>query len=213
MRNFQAVQKQQGAVLIIALVMLLVLTVLAVSNMRGVVLESRITASRAETQRLQDMADAALREGEFRLSSPISSRDALEINPGDCKLTNILKTNGLNKPCLLKEITDADDVKKMFDNPIAYLGGSGTTHNVSLYWMPYRGLDASGTKNYVAEDKRKAFWNIYQIPDNNPEGVLNVEFGMQAEGVGTYFYLVNGQANDELTVQSSVKRISLGFTN
>ena len=213
MRNFQTIQKQQGAVLIIALVMLLVLTVLAVSNMRGVVLESRITASRAETQRLQDIADAALREGEFRLSSPVVSGDTSEFNAENCKLTNILKTNGLNKPCLLKEITDADDKKKMFDNPIAYLGGSGTTHNGSLYWMPYRGLDASGTKNYQAEDKREAFWNIYVIQDDKPTGVLNVEYGARLGGSGIYFYLVNGQANNELTVQSSVKRISLDINN
>lgn len=211
MRNFKAV-RQQGAVLVVALVMLLVLTVFAVSNMRGVVLESKITANRAETQRLQDLADAALREGEFRLSSPLESRDFFEFNAENCKATNTLKTNGLNKPCLLKDIADKANIKKMFDDPIAYLGKSGSTSSDALHWMPYRGLDAS--VNYNSEDNREAFWNIYKIPGDDPVGVLDAEYGA-ALGVisSTLFYLVNGQANNQLTVQSSVKRISLGIDN
>ena len=49
-------KSQGGAVLLVSLVMLLVLTVLAVSSMRGVTLESRITANRA-----QDMKRRILR--------------------------------------------------------------------------------------------------------------------------------------------------------
>ncbi len=212
MRNFKPVQ-QQGAVLVIALVMLLVLTVLAVSNMRGVTLESRITASRAETQRLGDVADAALREGEFRINGPTNLRDKLEFNAANCKTTNKLQTNGLNKPCLVEKIDDTNDLKKMFDNPIAYLGVSGSTASSgALYWMPYRGLDASGSKDYQAESKRGSFWNTYLIAESE-SGALNVESGAVLEGRGTYFYLVNGQDNDELAVQSGVGNIYPGLNN
>ncbi|NLU12403.1 MAG: pilus assembly protein PilX [Gammaproteobacteria bacterium] len=215
MRNFKAIQKQRGAVLVIALVMLLVLTVLAVSNMRGVALESRITASRAEAQRLGDAADAALREGEFRFYGPANLRDKLEFNAANCKTTNKLQTNGLNKPCLLKEIDDTADIKKMFDDPIAYLGGSDSTASGgALNWMPYLGLDASGSKDYEAEDKRESFWNTYLISASASESeAVNAEYGAILEGRGTYYYLVNGQANDELTVQSTIANIYLGLNN
>lgn len=61
-------KSQGGAVLLVSLVMLLVLTVLAVSSMRGVTLESRITANRAQDMKTQNVADAALREAEFRFT-------------------------------------------------------------------------------------------------------------------------------------------------
>ena len=51
--------RERGATLLVALVMLLIMTVLAVSSMRGVVLESRITGNRAENLRLQEAASAA----------------------------------------------------------------------------------------------------------------------------------------------------------
>lgn len=208
MRNFKAIQKQQGAVLIIALVMLLVLTVLAVSNMRSVVLESRITASRAEMQRLEDVADAALREGEFRFYGPAHLRDKLEFNAENCKATNTLKTNGLNKPCLLENIADKENLMKMFKDPIAYLGKSSS----ALKWMEYHGLDAK--TSYVAESNRKSYWNTYLITGSADESeALNVEYGAVLEGRGTYYYLVNGQANDELAVQSTTANIYVGLNN
>src|SRR5690554_238328 len=176
MRNFKVAQQQQGAVLVVALVMLLVLTVLAVTNMRGVILESRITASRAETQRLQDIADAALREGEFRFYGPAFLRDKLEFNSENCKTSNTLQPKDLNKPCLLKEMT-ADNVtdtrtmqRKFYLEPLGFfeaypnyaanyqvINGAGVTDNKILAWMPYIGLDANSTTKYQPESKRKSF--------------------------------------------------------
>lgn len=215
MRDFQAVQKQQGAVLIIALVMLLVLTVLAVSNMRGVVLESRITASRAETLRLDNVADAALREGEFRFYGPANLRDKLEFSADNCKLANKLKANGLNKPCLLEKITDSDDLKAFYEDPLAYLGKSNAKGaGDSLLWMAYRGLDAKESNYYNAEAERASFWNTYLITASADEGqAINAEYGAVLEGRGTYYYLVNGQANDELVVQSTTANIYVGLNN
>lgn len=233
MRNFKAAQQQQGAVLVVALVMLLVLTVLAVTNMRGVTLESRITASRAETQRLQDVADAALREGEFRFYGPAFLRDKLEFNSENCKTSNTLQTNGLNKPCLLKEMTAGNVTdtrtmqRKFYLEPLdffnAYPGyaanyqvinGAGVTDNKILAWMPYIGLDANTSRKYESESKRKSFWNTYLITADAAESeAVNAEYGAVLEGRGTYFYLVNGQANDELAVQSSIANIYVGLNN
>lgn len=53
--------KQQGASLLVALIMLLVLSVLAATSMRGVVQESRVTATRTEQVRLESQSDSATR--------------------------------------------------------------------------------------------------------------------------------------------------------
>lgn len=233
MRNFKAVQQQQGAVLVIALVMLLVLTVLAVSNMRGVILESKITASRAETQRLQNAADAALREGEFRFYGPAHLRAKLEYVAENCKTSNVLATNGLNKPCLLKEmiLSTPEDTRDMrqkfyldplefFDAYAAYAGnydvttGADVVDDKVLAWMPYIGLDADSTREYQPDSNRESFWNTYLITSSADESeALNAEYGAVLEGRGTYYYLVNGQANDELAVQSNTANIYVGLNN
>lgn len=63
------VQKQNGAVLFVALIMLLIITLLAVTSMREVTLEARITGNLIEQKRLTNAAESALREGERRLSN------------------------------------------------------------------------------------------------------------------------------------------------
>lgn len=57
-------RRQSGAVLFIALIMLLIITVLAISNLRGVTLESKITANHLIAKRLTNAAEAGLRAGE-----------------------------------------------------------------------------------------------------------------------------------------------------
>lgn len=231
MRRYKKTHKQHGAVLVIALVMLLVVTVLAVSNMRSVVLESRITANRAETQRLQDVADAALREGEFRFYGPAHLRAKLEHVAENCKTSNTLKANGLNKPCLLKEMNHStiegtrDMRQEFYTNPLgffaayaAYAGnydvisGAGVVDNKVLAWMPYIGLDPNN--EYQPDNNRASFWNTYLITASADESeAINVEYGALLEGRGTFYYLVNGQANDELAVQSTTANIYVGLNN
>ncbi len=232
MRNFKATQ-QQGAVLVIALVMLLVLTVLAVSNMRGVILESKITANRAEMQRLQDAADAALREGEFRFYGPAHLRAKLEYEAENCKTSNVLAANGLNKPCLLKEMNlstpdDTRDMRQMFYlDPLGFFAaytdyansydvttGAAVESGKVLAWMPYIGLDANSTREFQPDSNRESFWNTYLVSGSADESeALNVEYGAVLEGRGTYYYLVNGQAHDELVVQSTTANIYVGLNN
>lgn len=64
-------RRQDGATLFIALIILLVVTLLAVSSVREVTLESRMTGNFVEQQRLLNASEAGLREGESRLTAPI----------------------------------------------------------------------------------------------------------------------------------------------
>lgn len=68
--------KQKGASLFVALIMLVVLTILAVSSMRGVVLESRITGSMVLDSKLFNQAETTLSDIENRidlLQAPMQS--------------------------------------------------------------------------------------------------------------------------------------------
>lgn len=61
-------KRQNGAALFIALIMLLVITLLALSGARETTLESRITGNFIEQQKLLNDAEATLREGEKQLA-------------------------------------------------------------------------------------------------------------------------------------------------
>lgn len=67
--------RQNGATLFIALIVLLVVTLLAVSSVREVTLESRMTGNFVDQQRLFNAAEAALREGETRMTEPAKALD------------------------------------------------------------------------------------------------------------------------------------------
>ena len=200
MKNLSAA-KQQGAVLIVALVMLLALTMLSISNMRGVTLEARLTANRAESQRLFDAADAALREGELRLYSSYGD-DLTDYKVGNCIKTNTLSESGINKPCLLN---DAEiDLDEYFESPIKVIK-SLVSSDVGLKWMPYRGLDAKKPFE-TNQSNPKSYWNIYRLRD--VQNTENPEYSLEGDGVS--YFLVTGQANDKVAVQSTVKIFSLG---
>lgn len=216
--NTTSPYRQRGAVLLIALVMLLVLTILAVSAMRGVAMESRLTGNRAFTAQLQNSAEAAVREAEFRFFDPSYLRDKLEPKATNCATTNVLKANGANKPCLLA-VKD-DQIRTFRLNPAALLESAKSTFlqptsTSGLAWMPYRGLDAgTPSEQIVTTPVRPSKWNAYLISggaeDTDP---LNVEYGDAPTGKGTYFYLINGQTDTAFTVQTTIANVYLGLNN
>lgn len=85
-------QRQQGISLLIALIFLLVITVLAIANMREVSLESRITGNMIEQKQLLNVAEASVRDGERRVLQRMSpqepSADCEGIAPGKLCLLN-----------------------------------------------------------------------------------------------------------------------------
>jgi type IV pilus assembly protein PilX len=202
-------QKQRGAVLFIALIMLLVLTLLAINSMRGVTLETRITANRAQETKLINVADAALREAEFRYYGPGNIRDKLEPKAANCSTNNTLNVNGINKPCLLA--IQNSNLLDFVNNPKEanedYLGDSSSG---GLLWMPYRGTDAQVSTQASAQID--AHWNSIRAGEAG-NAAVNAEYGMVAEGQGTYFYMNNGKAGEVLFLQSTNANIYLGINN
>ncbi|MBA1303405.1 PilX N-terminal domain-containing pilus assembly protein [Stutzerimonas stutzeri] len=195
-------KSQGGAVLLVSLVMLLVLTVLAVSSMRGVTLESRITANRAQDMKTQNIADAALREAEFRFYGPGNLADKLEANAANCETSNTIKLNGINKPCLLE--VEPDRRLAFVDQP--QLISADDLSITSKIWMHYRGTDPA------AETEADASYNSI-LADEAGNAAVNAEYGGRGEGSGTYFYLNNGKTGDALYLQSTHANIYLGLNN
>ncbi len=226
MRDFSAVRQQRAAVLVVALIMLLALTLLAVSSMRGVTLESRMTANRAVTERLYNSADAALREGEFRLYRAASGQNALEPNKANCTKDNKLRDSANNISCLLQPMTD-EQLQQFLQQPISFLQNNyagydavtakqaqAASNSATLAWMPYRGLDANESRYFQASEGQSAFWNVYRLLSSvqNNE-VTHPEYGAALEGKGTFYFLVSAQANDQVAVQSTVAVSYLGLNN
>ncbi|WP_263140375.1 PilX N-terminal domain-containing pilus assembly protein [Pseudomonas sp. RIT-PI-AD] len=74
--NRRLPQRQKGAALFIALIVLLVITLLALSSIREVTLESRVTGNFVEQQKLLNFAEAGLREGEGQVTQPLKPLEA-----------------------------------------------------------------------------------------------------------------------------------------
>nr|WP_131175720.1 PilX N-terminal domain-containing pilus assembly protein [Pseudomonas sp. FRB 230] len=136
--------RQSGAVLFVALIMLLIITLLGIGSMREVVLETRITGNLLEQKRLQNAAESALREGERRITTG----------------TNITQCNTktTTAPCYISEATDLD---YSFDKALAYSGLDGDTDlerearwYLRLIGGPYTagstGASANGASNALA---------------------------------------------------------------
>lgn len=102
--------RQSGAVLFIALIMLLIITLLGIGSMREVILETRITGNLIEQKRLRNAAESALREGERRITAS-QSVDQCSVNQ-------------TTAPCYISEATDE---AYAFANALAYSGYDGDT--------------------------------------------------------------------------------------
>ncbi|WP_156930172.1 PilX N-terminal domain-containing pilus assembly protein [Pseudomonas sp. MOIL14HWK12:I2] len=68
-------RRQRGASLLIALVLLLLLTILALTSLRGVTLESRVMGNIKQQHNLQSAAETALRAGEGVIGRAVAAPD------------------------------------------------------------------------------------------------------------------------------------------
>ena len=203
---------QQGAALLVALVLLAVITALTVTNMREVTLEGRMTANRLEAQQLLNATDSALREAEKRFYGPGNVAAKLEASTDNCKKSNIYQRL-TNKPCLLS--VPSTDVRAFLHNPLKFIAASSAFNNWTgakteaasnttyTPWMPYRGTVFGQTSSL----EHKAYWNSVLVDQDT------VEYNEAIEGKGTYYYLINAQAADRFAAQSTIANISPGLNN
>jgi type IV pilus assembly protein PilX len=109
---------QTGATLLVAIMMLLIITLLALSSMRGVSLESRITGNLKLQKTLYNAAEGALRVGENSISmskapprdSACNATTCLRYGLADLAVTGNKDTETRFKP------TDGNNVTNMTTN-------------------------------------------------------------------------------------------------
>ncbi|NTX90170.1 MULTISPECIES: PilX N-terminal domain-containing pilus assembly protein [unclassified Pseudomonas] len=135
-------RNQGGAALFIALIMLLLVTMLAISSLRDVTLESRMTANSIENKRLTNAAEAGLRAGEGSIGGALVSPDSTS----DCSDTKIpcipyaskTSSNDYTTPKFsdtAKLASYAPTDGTVFKNPAAP-GATATKTNIQWYAVP-----------------------------------------------------------------------------
>lgn len=95
-------RQQTGATLLVAIMMLLIITLLALSSLRGVSLESRITGNLKMQKTLFNAAEGGLRAGENSISTTKApSKDTAACNSTSClkwSLTDLTATATQDTP-------------------------------------------------------------------------------------------------------------------
>ena len=190
--HLQTANKQGGAVLVIALVFLLILTTLAVTNMREVAIDSRITANLVDQRHLFNAAEAGLADGQYRTIGPESDKTRGNYDRSVwLRPLNATDScgNGVTDVCLLDvapaEITysqDFDTAGRFKD----YAPDDSTTFNESISWY------------------------ALPAPAGETEGEsINPEYGNMLSGSGPFFYEVNSRAESdgEVRLRNTIFRI------
>lgn len=187
--------KQQGATLIIALVFLLILTTLAVTNMREVALEARITGNLIDQKQLFNASEAGLRDGEHRTIGTLQ-----EIPGAYDILTALTPLNAEEscdeslaamQPCLIDR---KPTYEQYFD------GGNANFKGVQDY--------SPDPDTTFEEDIQ---WYAIPAPSGTDQGESeNPEYGNMVQGIGIFRYEINSRAasaNGEVRTRSTTSRV------
>lgn len=162
---------QRGAVLLIAMVMLLVLTLLATSSMREATLQSRISGVVGEEKMAQSAAESALREAERRLADYSQLDEGAE----NCA-TSTSAHAGL---CVLNA-----ELGSVFFEYASHAQSGGS---LAQWWE-----DSGYALGYSGSDDAASFalnprWNLAYYGFDPGNEVTNVE--ESAYGVGPHYYV------------------------
>lgn len=196
--------KERGATLVIALVFLIILTVLAITNMREVALESRIVGNLVDQKGCFNAAEAGLRDAEYRIAGALSTA-----TPGSYPPLPVTRyadgIYSLKPPNAVQECTSDlawDDVCVLDQAP-----------SFSQAFADDTGY--AGSKSYSPDNKTEFRQGItwYAVPfqAGAESGESEVpEYGAAAAGLNTVRHEINARANDtscEARLRSTVLRV------
>ena len=125
-----ALRSQQGATLVVALVMLLLVLLLGISGMRVITEQTRITANVIEQRRLSNAAEGALRAGERLITHYAKSLTQCS----DGRTPAVDTTNGKAPPCHQGDaMSDGYGLKALFE---AKKSAQVLGFERQAYWYP-----------------------------------------------------------------------------
>lgn len=166
-------KKQQGAALFIALVVLLVITLLALSSTREATLETRITGNFTAQQKTTNNAEAGLREGESQMTSPVKP-----LEPA-CADTYCFRNE---TPQYAQDFTEVESEEEGASNTLLYLSYAPVADDDGAYAHWYAIPAPAGAEEGAAE---------------------NPEYGNMMLGIGTFRYEVNTRAGNTANGQET----------
>lgn len=181
--------RQRGAVLLVALVFLLILTTLAVTSMREVAVDSRITANLIDQKQLFNASEAGLKDAEYRtigtlVPIPGDYTPEAALRPVDAEGTCPAKDG---EPCLLNQRPE-------------YSQDFETTNKVRDY-------SPDATTDFDEDIK----WYALPAPGGRDHGESeNPEYGNMLRGKGLFRYELNSRATSDggsANLRSTISRI------
>ncbi|TWI54862.1 type IV pilus assembly protein PilX [Pseudomonas duriflava] len=188
-------KRQQGATLLIALIMLLLITLIATSSMRITTQQTHVSGNLAERTRAFNAAESALREGERRLLN-LSDTLFSSSSSGYSSCPVSVAAIGSNV-CILTEAYDLSTTELALTWAGTALDASGTASQS----VAYSGYD--GTSSFSVAPR----WVITPVAttSKNTTDVTQI-----TEGKGVYYYRITAAAKDSgkripVILQSIVK--------
>ena len=181
------VKYQSGSILFVALIILLVITVLAVTGMRGVILDGRVSFMMRKNSVLTAQAETAVRHIERQLELMPSAVDAC--------VDGSLATDP-------KPICFTPNIMKFFVPNAAGEGGTGYTYRMTTpaedEWGHISDFDQNAVvgTNSVGSQEIDTMWHL--VPIIVDEGLnQNPQFQDTLRGHGDFMYQVSGLAGDK----------------
>ncbi|WP_430318026.1 pilus assembly PilX family protein [Pseudomonas nitroreducens] len=167
--------RQNGAVLFVSLIMLLVITVLAISSMRGTVLQERLIGNQRAYQIGAAGAESGLRDAESRLDANLGPPTAT---------TNCSGQSGL---CVLKLVPADGTIKRDW----SWWGNNDNAQN-------YVGEKTDNNVLAGLTDRPRWFAAFIGFDPQNSRGTVEVtDIDDRRRGVGPYYYQVNAAARSD----------------
>lgn len=158
-KGLKAPASERGAVLVVALVMLLIITLISVASVREVTLEARVTGNMIENKRLSSAAESALREGERRVLNNAIPPDDCGIRPvGDVSLC-------------ITEIADDYDTDYSASNAYQGLDGNTTLDRNANWYLRDTGIISSPDPECFLTGK--GCTNYYEVNSQARKGAGN----------------------------------------
>lgn len=197
---------QGGAALVLALVFLIILTVLAITNMREVALESRIVGNLVDQKACFNAAEAGLRDAEYRIAgAPTSS------SPGSYPPLPVTRyaegVYSLKPPNAVQQCSGDlawDDVCVLDQDPTfsqAFEAGEAG----------FAGAKSYSPDNNQTEFRQEIVWYAVPFQAGAESGESEVpEYGAAAAGLSNVRHEINARANDnscEARLRSTVLRV------
>ena len=166
---------QSGAVLFVSLIMLLVITVLAISSMRGTILQERLIGNQRAYQIGAAGAESGLREAENRLA----------INLGPPSVADNCSAQAAI--CVLKSVPADGVVKRDW----SWWASNSNAQN-------YIGNGTDSSTLAGLSDQPRWFAAFIGFDPQNSKGTVEVtDIDERRRGVGPYYYQLNAAARSD----------------